>query len=80
MGTGIGLNNKEVLDQIVKIANQFEFPLKLMIQPERPFDVTRNILSSAKLTYASGWKPQTTLQVGLEKTWAWVMQRGRNLA
>ena len=80
VGTGIGLNNKEVLDQIVKIANQFEFPLKLMIQPERPFDVTRNILSSAKLTYASGWKPQTTLQVGLEKTWAWVMQRGRNLA
>lgn len=75
IGTGIGLDNREVLDEIVKISDQTVYPLNLAIQPERPFDVAENVLSSSKLTYVSGWRPQTNFSKGLEKTWAWAMQQ-----
>jgi UDP-glucose 4-epimerase len=75
IGTGIGLDNKEVLDAIVNISDQSKFPLKLVIQPERPFDVIGNVLSSAKLTYISGWKPKTSFQTGINKTWLWAVQQ-----
>lgn len=77
IGTGIGLDNKEVLDVIVKISDQSKFPLNLVIQPERPFDVAENVLSFAKLTNISGWKPQTSFQAGLKKTWLWAAQQGQ---
>lgn len=77
IGTGIGLNNRQVLDEIVKISDQSGFPLNLVIQPERPFDVAENALSSAKLTYVSGWKPRTSFNAGIEKTWSWAIQQVR---
>jgi UDP-glucose 4-epimerase len=77
IGTGIGLDNRDVLDAIVNISEQSKFPLNLVIQPERPFDVAENVLSSAKLTYISGWKPKSSFQAGLEKTWQWAMQQDR---
>ena len=77
IGTGIGLDNKEVLDVIVKISDQSKLPLNLVIQPERPFDVAENVLSFAKLTNISGWKPQTSFQAGLKKTWLWAAQQGQ---
>lgn len=77
IGTGIGLDNRQVLDEIVKISDQSGFPLNLVIKPERPFDVAENVLSSAKLTYVSGWKPRTSFYAGIEKTWSWAMQQVR---
>jgi UDP-glucose 4-epimerase len=77
IGTGIGLDNREVLDAIVKISDQSKFPLNLVIQSERPFDVAGNVLSSTKLTNISGWKPQISFQSGLKKTWLWATQQGR---
>lgn len=77
VGTGIGLDNRDVLDAIIKISDRSKFPLNLVIQQERPFDVAENVLSSAKLTYISGWKPQTSIVAGLEKTWLWAIQQGR---
>jgi len=75
IGTGIGSDNKEVLEAIVKISDKSTYPLNLVIQPKRPFDVAANVLSSAKLTYSSGWKSKTSINVGLKKTWAWAMQQ-----
>ena len=75
IGTGIGLDNRQVLDEIVKISSQSGFPINLVIQPERPFDVAENALNSAKLTYVSGWKPRTSFYAGIEKTWSWAMEQ-----
>jgi len=77
IGTGIGLDNREVLDAIVNISDQSRFPLNLVIQPERSFDVAENVLSSVKLTYITGWKPKVSFQTGLKKTWLWAIQQGR---
>ena len=76
IGTGLGLDNRKVLDEIVSVSDQSAFPLEVTILPERPFDVAANVLSSAKLTYVSGWRPQTEFASGMARTWAWVLQRG----
>jgi len=79
IGTGLGLDNRKVLDEIVKVTYQSAYPLELIVKPERPFDVAANVLSSAKLTYVSGWRPQTEFATGLVSTWAWALQHGAAL-
>lgn len=74
IGTGLGLDNQMVLDEIVKSSDQLAFPLELIIQPARAFDVATNVLSSAKLTYVSGWRPKTEFSLGISKTWAWTLE------
>lgn len=74
IGTGIGLNNREVLDAIVNLPIASNYPLNLLITPLRPFDVAENVLSSAKLTYVSGWRPKVSFNEGLKITWAWISQ------
>jgi len=74
IGTGLGLDNRMVLDEIVRISAQSGLLLDINIQPERPFDVVANVLSSAKLTYVSGWRPQTEFSSGMAKTWAWALK------
>ena len=74
IGTGLGLDNKKVLDEIVRVSDPSGFPLELIVQPERPFDVVANVLSSAKLTYVSGWRPKTEFALGVDRTWAWALQ------
>ena len=76
IGTGIGLDNRNVLDTIVKVSKNSLHAINLVIEPERPFDVAANVLSSAKLTYSSGWKPQISIEVGIEKTWSWYAHNG----
>ena len=75
IGTGIGLNNREVLDAIINLPGASNYPLNLVITPARLFDVAENVLSSAKLTYVSGWRPKVSFSEGLENTWTWVRQR-----
>jgi UDP-glucose 4-epimerase len=74
IGTGLGFDNRSVLDEIAKASAPSTFPLNVVIRPERPFDVACNVLSSAKLTYASGWRPQTEFAQGIAGTLAWALQ------
>lgn len=74
IGTGMGLDNKQVIDEIIKASAQSAFSLDLVVQPERPFDVAVNVLSSSKLTYVSGWKPRTNFNTGIQATWLWAQQ------
>lgn len=76
IGAGLGFDNRAVLDEIAEVSDQSNFPLEVTIQPERPFDVAANVLSAAKLTYVSGWRPRTDLTSGLAKTWSWALQHG----
>ena len=74
IGTGIGLDNRTVLDHIGVLAAGEGLKLNIQIEPSRPFDVGANVLSSARLTYRAGWRPTTSFDDGLARTWAWAKE------
>lgn len=70
IGTGIGFNNRQIIDVIKnELANPAGYQLSTNIQLSRSFDVAENVLSSARLTYVSGWRPNIDFKAGLKKTW-----------
>lgn len=73
IGTGIGLNNRDVLDVLDSVAHPFGYSVKTKILPERAFDVSANVLSSDRLTSVSGWHPRTTFEEGIRLTWQWAL-------
>ena len=79
IGSGLGLDNREVLEVLDSVARPYGFSVDVEVRPSRAFDVAANVLSSARLTYVSGWRPQTDFKVGLEKTWSWALTTGAAL-
>jgi UDP-glucose 4-epimerase len=71
IGMGIGLDNRSILDQLTVIANADGYDLTVVNVPARPFDVSANVLSAARLTYVSRWRPRIDFQEGLAQTWNW---------
>ena len=69
IGTGIGLDNRAVLDAIAACARGDAIELIVRNEAVRPFDVSANVLSSARLTYRSGWRPLVSLEEGMRLTW-----------
>jgi UDP-glucose 4-epimerase len=76
IGTGIGLDNRAVLEALGGIAGACGYTVKVDPQPGRAFDVAANVLSSARLTYVSGWRPETDFATGLARTWSWALANG----
>lgn len=72
IGTGIGSDNRSVLDELDNIVRADGYAVECEHREPRSFDVASNVLSSARLTYASGWRPQVDLRDGLARTWKWV--------
>jgi UDP-glucose 4-epimerase len=68
-GTGIGHDNLQVLDYLRPLVLQAGLSLQISHAPGRPFDVAANVLSSARLTYETSWRPCTDLADGLRQTW-----------
>ena len=69
IGSGIGLSNLEILNALSGIM-KMEF--KISIEPERSFDVPRNILDTSKLQNETGWNCKTDLNSGLQNSIQWV--------
>jgi UDP-glucose 4-epimerase len=76
IGTGLGIDNRAVLDVLDSVARPSGFSVDVDVGPSRAFDVAANVLSSARLTYVSGWRPKTEFNSGLEKTWSWALASG----
>lgn len=76
IGTGIGLDNRAVLDVLDAVARPSGYLVEVEVRPHRPFDVAANVLSPARLTYISGWRPQTDFEAGLSRTWSWALAAG----
>lgn len=74
IGTGIGMDNRAILDMLAIIARDSGFEVESEIRPPRVFDVQANVLSSARLTYVSGWRPRIDIQSGLQRTWDWALK------
>lgn len=69
IGSGVGNNNREILDILCPFAQKNYLEIKLKILPERKYDVPANILDCQKLFLKTGWKPEITLKDGLKKVW-----------
>jgi UDP-glucose 4-epimerase len=72
IGTGIGYDNRSVLDVLSAVVNPDGYSVEVETRSSRAFDVSTNVLSTARLTYVSGWRATTALENGLRATWEWV--------
>ncbi len=75
IGTGIGYDNLAVLHALDDVVSGDGYAVEWEHWESRPFDVTSNVLSSARLTYLTGWRPEIDLSTGLAETWAWVRRQ-----
>lgn len=75
IGTGIGYDNREVLDVLSDIVRPDGYSINIETRPARSFDVAANVLSAALLTSVSGWRVSKTLEMGMRATWEWVQSR-----
>lgn len=73
IGSGIGMNNLEVLHAVARAAGCLMSDVKLNFLPARHFDVAYNVLDSRRLE-ALGWRRATTLEQGLPTTIEWVRE------
>jgi len=69
IGSGIGLNNMDVLKTIEPFAEAQGYPIQINTLPERGFDVSANILDSTKLRKISTWHPEMDFTEGIRRTW-----------
>ncbi len=74
IGTGIGRNNKNVLDEIMPLAEAAGYGLKVKSLPLRTFDVPVNVLDSSKLMYETGWNIKVSFNEGIKRTWNWFLR------
>jgi UDP-glucose 4-epimerase len=74
IGTGVGFNNKQVLDLLRSTGKERYKNIKLKILPARSFDVRANVLDYSRLAKAMGWKPKISLKKGLEQTWDYFLK------
>lgn len=73
IGSGIGMNNLDVLKAVARAAGCLMADVKLNFLPARHFDVAYNVLDSRRLE-ALGWRRATTLEQGLPTTIEWVRE------
>lgn len=70
IGSGIGRDNRAVLNAIEQLAGPAGYPVEVDIEPERPFDVPANVLNFGRLLACSGWLPRVSFEEGLSEMWA----------
>ena len=71
IGSGIGWNNRDILDMLFPLAKAVGLEVKITTMPARRFDVPVNILDSLKLQEMTNWKPLVPFEEGIRKTWEW---------
>jgi UDP-glucose 4-epimerase len=69
IGTGLGRNNREVLELIQKFASKDGININVKVEQARRYDVDANVLSYEKLRSCSGWKPQIQFDDGVYEMW-----------
>jgi UDP-glucose 4-epimerase len=69
VGTGVGLDNMDVLDLIRAEAQADGFELQCVCAPARPADVSANVLDASALRRVSGWQPRVACAEGVREVW-----------
>ncbi len=77
IGSGVGLNNMDVVETIAPFAKAYNYPIQINILPERWFDVPANVLDSGKIKSISAWHPEIDFTDGIERTWRMFVEETR---
>jgi UDP-glucose 4-epimerase len=77
IGSGIGMNNLEVLKAVAGAAGILMTDVKLNFLPSRHFDVAYNVLDNSRLLKL-GWRCTTTWEQGLPETIKWMREHLSN--
>lgn len=80
VGSGQGLSNRQVLEELTALATAAGTVVQVQVLPERPFDVPLSILDSQKLTAHTGWQPTIDFPTALARTWQWHMRQHESAA
>jgi UDP-glucose 4-epimerase len=72
IGTGLGMDNREVVDAISELLAAEGIALTVKTGPARGFDVAANVLDAGRLRELAGWAPRTPFREGLARAWAWM--------
>jgi UDP-glucose 4-epimerase len=76
VGTGIGRNNREVLDAVLPHASASGFKLSTRMLQPREFDVPANVLSPLRFIEDTGWQTTTSFEDAIERTWKHLRENG----
>jgi UDP-glucose 4-epimerase len=77
IGTGVGHSNKNIIDLLIPLAKKSDLQVNISVRPRRIFDVSSNILDSAKIYQDTGWLAKTSLEEGIMKTWCHYLDQYR---
>jgi UDP-glucose 4-epimerase len=69
VGTGVGLDNMDIMDLIRGVAVPAGFEVKVDFAPARSADVSSNVLDASALRLVSGWEPRITCAEGVRQVW-----------
>lgn len=69
IGSQQGYSNFDIVNLIKGIAEIKGYDITTSHTDPRPFDVNRNVLSTAKLRFDTGWVPLVSIKDGLSTTW-----------
>jgi UDP-glucose 4-epimerase len=69
VGTGVGLDNMDILDLIKAEGVLAGYTLQVDFAPERAADVSANVLDASALRDASGWRPRIACSEGVRDVW-----------
>jgi UDP-glucose 4-epimerase len=70
IGTGIGTDNRQIIDFVTSMAEHSGIAApQVEIKPSRPFDVKANVLDVKKLDSVTGWRPSIDLREGIQRCW-----------
>ncbi|MBC6611652.1 NAD-dependent epimerase/dehydratase family protein [Hymenobacter sp. BT507] len=75
LGSGHGLNNRQILDALAPLAAAVGTEVDVEVLPARPFDVPLNVLDNQKLMSHTGWHPRINFAEALSRTWEWYLHQ-----
>lgn len=76
VGSGRGVALSELVPKIARVVGAMP---KVVSEERRPFDVGKIVLDISRVNEEFGFRPTTSLEVGLEKTYAYVAEHTRSL-
>lgn len=73
LSSGVGRNNREVLQTIRIFSEPSGFEFNINIEPKRTFDVDANVLNFGKLLACSGWISKVSFEDGIKNMWQYLI-------
>jgi len=70
IGSGVGRNNRQVLNVIEPLAALSGLKVGVRIEQPRGFDVPTNVLNFGRLLSCSGWLPRVRFEDGIAEMWS----------